>query len=493
MKKVAQKRPTIGVLAGGHVYYGTILGNFIGPLLHGVCAAANDRQCNVLLACGMNNSYTDARPAWPVHAPDVDYVPVGSWNTDGLIVFNPLLSEARSRYIQELISAQHPIIFATAGEAGPTIFIDNEGGIRQALLHLMAHGHRHIAFIAGYANDVNGDSGIRLRAFQELSEEYNLTVDEKLIAYGNHGISGGQQAMREILNSKIPFTAVLASNDESAIGAMVVLKEAGLRIPQDVAIIGFDDTLEAMTQVPPLTTLHGSPFRMGYQALESLLDYLEGVTETIQDVKVPMQLVLRQSCGCQPSTVPEFVFEASGDASSRKDERAIISQLARSMTETVQGGAQRLSLDEVRSRCRLLAESFVGSIDRNNSTDFRLVLEGTLARIEEMEDDTHVWYTALSTFESGLGSIREIMKLPITNQQPEKMINEARAIIIQSMQRQSRRSFTHQKWLTDQMGHLNARLFAALDETQVYKNTRKPFAQGGDSKCGCGFSRSRRG
>lgn len=469
MKKVAQKRPTIGFLAGGHVYYGTILGNFIGPLLHGVCAAANDRECNLLLACGMDNSYTKARPAWPVPSSDVDFVPVGPWNTDGLIVFNPLLSEARSNYIQELIQGGHPIIFATDGEAGPTIAIDNEGGIRQALLHLMAHGHRRIAFIAGHPNDARGDSGIRLRAFQSLSQEYSLVVDDRLIAYGHHGINGGKQAMREIIDSGVSFTAVLASNDESAIGAMAVLKDAGLRIPQDVAIIGFDDTLEAMTQVPPLTTLHGSPFRMGYQAMESMLNFVEGHTQAIEDVKVPMQLMLRQSCGCQPSAIPEFVFEGSGQPHSRQDERALITQLAKAMTDIVQGGAQRMSLDEVRSRCRLLSEAFIGSIDRNNSTDFRLVLESTLGRIEEMEDDTHVWYTALSTFESALGLIREIMKLPAQSQQPEKMVNETRSVIIQSMQRYYRRSMIQQKWLTDQMGQLNARLFDALDEAQVYK------------------------
>lgn len=468
MKKVAQTRPTIGVLAGGHVYYGTILGNFIGPLLHGVCAAATDRQCNVLLACGMDNSYTNAHPAWPVPGPDVDYIPVGPWNTDGLIVFNPLLSESRSIYIHELIEAEHPVIFATAGEVGPTIAFDNIGGIRQALLHLVAHGHRHIAFIAGNEGDPSGDSGIRLRAFESLSREYNLPLDSRLIAYGNHGINGGQQAMRQILESGAKFTAVLASNDESAIGAMGVLKEAGLRIPQDIAIIGFDDTLEAMTQAPPLTTLHGSPFRMGYQALESLLNYIEGKADTIEDVRVPMQLVIRQSCGCQPSTVPDFVFDTSGDAA-RKDMDAVTAQLAQAMAETVLGGAQRLSLEEVRSRCRLLVDAFVGSMDRNNSTDFRLVLEDTLSRIEQMDDDAHIWYTALSTLENGLGLIREILKLPPANQQPEKTIKEARGIIIQSMQRQYRRSIIHQKWISDQTGQLNARLFAALDEAQVYK------------------------
>ena len=142
MRKIAKKRPTIGVLAGVQVYYGTILGNFIGPLLHGVYSAAENRGCNLLLACGMDSSsYTAAHPAWPVPSPEVDYVPVGPWNTDGLIVFNPLFSEARSQYVQGLIAEGHPIVFAATGEPGPTVAIDNAGAIRQALFLAMMPVH----------------------------------------------------------------------------------------------------------------------------------------------------------------------------------------------------------------------------------------------------------------------------------------------------------------------------------------------------------------
>ncbi len=469
MKKAGQKIPTIGVLSGGQVYYGTILGNFIGPLLHGVFVAANNRQCNLLLACGMDDSYTEARPAWPVPAPDVDFVPVGDWNTDGLIVFNPMFSEARSSYVQALINAGHPVVFATTGEVGPTITIDNEGGIRQALLHLMGHGHQRIAFIAGHPNDLAGDSGIRLRAFQAITREYGLTPNQNLIAYGSHGINGGQQAMREILNAGGAFTAVLASNDESAIGAMGVLKEAGLRIPEDIAVIGLDDSLEAMIQTPALTTLHSSPFRMGYQALEVLLDTIEGRRKKLDNINIPMQLVIRESCGCQSSTIPPFVFRGSKQATSRKDERAVTTQVAQAMTETVLAGAQRLSLAEVSSRCRHLVDAFIESLDRKDPAIFRLVVEDALAHIEEIEDDTHVWHAAFSTIERALGLIREMMDWPATDQQPEEMLREARITIIRSVERQFRRSVIHQKWITDQAGQLNARLLAALDEAQVYE------------------------
>jgi DNA-binding LacI/PurR family transcriptional regulator len=244
-------RPTVGVLAGAQVYYGTILGNFIGPVLQGVHAAAQKHGCNLLLACGMEHSTISARPAWPVAAPEADFVPVGPWNTAGLIVVNPLLSAARADYINNLHATGHPLVFVARGGHGPTVTVDNEGGVRQAVQHLIEHGHRRIAFIAGRPDDVEGDSGIRLRTYQAAVQDYDLAGDQRFIAYGYHGIDGGQRAMRQILNSGVSFTAVLASNDESAIGAMTALRGAGLRIPQDMAVVGFDDSLEAVTQTPP--------------------------------------------------------------------------------------------------------------------------------------------------------------------------------------------------------------------------------------------------
>ena len=469
-QSINKKRPTIGVLAGIQVYYGTILGNFIGPLLHGVSSAAENRQCNLLLASGMDSSsYTAAHPAWPLLSPDVDYLPVGPWNTDGLIVVSPLFSEARSHYVQGLIAAGHPVVFAATGEAGPTVAIDNVGTIRQALLHLMDHGHRRIAFIAGYANDLTGDSGIRLRAFQQSIQEYGLVSDPKLIAYGSHGIRGGQQAMRQILDSGVSFTAVLSSNDESAIGAMRALKAAGIRIPEDVAIIGNDDTVEAVTQDPPLTTFHSSPFRMGYQSLELILDYVEGRRKTLDSFTIPTQFVVRQSCGCQPKAIPQIILHESGTPIFRNNRQVITSHLEKIMTENALSGTQRLSPDEVRSRCRDLVETFIISLRSKNPSLFRLALEKTLVRVEDLEDDMYVWNDVLSALENGLDLIRKIVELPPLNQTPEILVAEARSIVTQHMQRQHRHLMVNQIWIADRIGQLNARLLSALDEAQIYE------------------------
>ncbi|MFP4345220.1 MAG: substrate-binding domain-containing protein, partial [Anaerolineales bacterium] len=108
---------------------------------------------------------------------------------------------------------------------------------------------------------------------------------------------------QEILDSGVHFTAVLASNDESALGAMKALQEAGRSIPQDVAVIGFDDRPESAVHRPPLSSVRIPLSKMGYRAVESLYRYLTGQTETIETGRVTTSLVPRTSCGCDQSTL----------------------------------------------------------------------------------------------------------------------------------------------------------------------------------------------
>ncbi len=155
-----QFRPTIGVLAGWPVFTGTP-DSFLGHVFRGIQAAARDRNCNLLMACGIDSG----RPAWPLLSPEVDFVPVGPWNTDGLIIVSPFASEAGECYARDLISSGFPAVFAGDRDAGPAVVADNLGGIRQALEHLVEHGHRKIAFIAGRHSE-HSDSDIRLKAFE---------------------------------------------------------------------------------------------------------------------------------------------------------------------------------------------------------------------------------------------------------------------------------------------------------------------------------------
>ncbi len=309
--------PTIGVLAGWQFYWTATPMSYLSPVFEGICQAAQNLGCNLLLACGMGPSATTddpLRPAWPQFPAgddpeeQSDFVPVGPWNTDGLIVLNPLHRPARSRYIQEVMAAGHPVIFVGAGEAGPTVAADNEAGILEAMLHLVQHGHQRIAFIAGSQEDMGGDTGERLQAYQFALRAYGLVHDPRLVAFGRHTYTGGYAAMRAILASKAPFTAVLASNDESALGAWQALREAGYRVPKDVALIGFDDRIECAVQEPPLSSVHIPLYRMGYQALSLLYQHLLSGLPLPERVKIPTRLVVRESCGCRRNHVPEITL-----------------------------------------------------------------------------------------------------------------------------------------------------------------------------------------
>ena len=119
---------------------------------------------------------------------------------------------------------------------------------------------------------LGGDAAERLAAYRDATRAHGLPFDPALVAYGGHEAQQAYAAMRRMLQSGVDFTAVLASNDESAIGVMRALADVGRRVPRDVAVIGFDDVLYAKGQTPPLTTVRHPAFELGYRAVEILLD-----------------------------------------------------------------------------------------------------------------------------------------------------------------------------------------------------------------------------
>ena len=124
------------MLAGWQFYWTDTPLSYLSPIYRGIRQVAHELGCNLLLGCGMGSSASSGdplRPAWPVPSPDTDFVPIGPWNTDGLVAVIPLHSAARSRYLQEVMAAGHPVVFIGSGESGPAIKADNAGGIEAAI------------------------------------------------------------------------------------------------------------------------------------------------------------------------------------------------------------------------------------------------------------------------------------------------------------------------------------------------------------------------
>jgi DNA-binding LacI/PurR family transcriptional regulator/serine phosphatase RsbU (regulator of sigma subunit) len=195
----------------------------------------------------------------------------------------------------------------------PSVLVDNASGMRQAISHLVAdHGYRRIAFIRGPG--VNEEAEERYRVYREVLAEHGLPFNPDLVTLGNFQVASGAEAIRAILDERrVGFDAIVAASDSMALGACEALVARGYRIPQDIAVVGFDDIREGRFAPAPLTTVRQPLDRQGKQALELVLAQLEG--EVITDhVVLQTELVRRRSCGCSPHDLHgRELPEISGD------------------------------------------------------------------------------------------------------------------------------------------------------------------------------------
>lgn len=385
---------TIGFLPGWPAYDGVRMDPFLKSIIAGVRKAAFMNGCNLMIACGVNQipGTRSLRTAWPIQSPDCDFVPVGHWNTDGLIILAPLRSEERGGYIRRLMEDGFPVIYIGSGEDGPSIQIDNESGIRQSVEHLVKHGHRRIAFLAGDPLDL-GDSAARLRAYRAALEEFEAEFDPRLVANGLHNQEYGRKAMEQILASGSAFTAVVASNDSSAFGALQILQAVGRRVPTDVALVSFDDQPLAACQIPPLTSVHYPREEISRQAVESLLDLIRDPGKQLPEkTRLPVQLVIRQSCGCShPYSLPSTRIELPQSAPVSGKEG-----ISGAMLEALHADTGRLPTDAVEERCRQLVQVFTNSVAVGDAQNFHQILQEALALNEAAEDQIFAWQQAIS-------------------------------------------------------------------------------------------------
>jgi signal transduction histidine kinase/DNA-binding LacI/PurR family transcriptional regulator/CheY-like chemotaxis protein len=467
-KTIRTSRPTLGVLAGWQFYRTATNLSYLDPVFRGISRAAQDLDCNLLLGCGLGPSASPddpLRPAWPIVSSENDYVPIGPENTDGLIIANPLHSKVRSKYVKKWMAAGHPVLFIGSGEKGPAIVAHNTRGILDAMQHLKDHGHHRVAFIAGTLEDMEGDSGERLRAYELGCGQFGFVQDPRLIVYGRHVYPGGYHAMQELLNSGVEFTAVLASNDESALGAIKAIEEAGKKIPQNVAIIGFDNRLEGAVNEPGLSSIHVPLFSLGYRAVELMVKHLEGSTHLKEREYVETRLVIRESCGCNhqrnlandPTVVEQKQF-------SDNDEQA--SYFSRLISTTVMNQTQNLTEEKCQSLSQNLVNAFLSGIQSGNNQIFIQMLDETLRLTTTNSDDPHIWQAALSLLEKW--SSEQYGTNLAFDSIRNNLISEGRLKISLQVQRYHSQYVLDERWKASQLSLLTARLLNALDEQQIF-------------------------
>jgi DNA-binding LacI/PurR family transcriptional regulator len=218
---------------------------------------------------------------------------VDSQRTEGLLVINPY-ADGRHHHLPDDV----PTVFVGARpreEAVDSVALDDEGAARIATEHLLSLGHRRIATICGpMSEDCSQD---RLAGYQAALAAAGLTIDSDLIVEGDWSATSGHEAFQRLVRLPEPPTAIFAQNDRMAIGVLRAAREAGLHVPDDLAVIGVDDMPLASYFDPPLTTMRQDLVEIGCQAAHLLIRAVENPGAERQHLRLPAELIVRESTG----------------------------------------------------------------------------------------------------------------------------------------------------------------------------------------------------
>jgi len=213
---------------------------------------------------------------------------------DGLIL-NP--SEVTSGDLQDLQDAQIPVVLIGSQIDHPdldVVMVDNVQGAYDAVSHLIDLGHRRIGLVGGSRAASSGEQ--RFQGYIRALADLDIPIDEEIITEGRFTREGGYESMKRLLALQAPPTAVFASSDVMAIGALMAIQEEGLQVPNDVSLVGFDDIAEASTTTPKLTTVSQPKYQTGQVAAQLLFDRVEGASPgERQKIVLSHQLVIRDS------------------------------------------------------------------------------------------------------------------------------------------------------------------------------------------------------
>lgn len=186
------------------------------------------------------------------------------------------------------------VLQQAVGEGAFTFLADNYGGAYDLAEHLLELGYRRIAYIAG--SDHTPDNAERRRGLEAALAKRGLPLPDTLVVQGDYSRQSGYRAMQRLLALGPLPEAVFAANDQMAMEAILAIRDHHLRVPEDIAVVGFDDISLAAYVAPPLTTVRQPAYELGYQAACTVLEALEE-PQVPRRMVLPTQLVVRQSCG----------------------------------------------------------------------------------------------------------------------------------------------------------------------------------------------------
>jgi LacI family transcriptional regulator len=258
---------------------------YIGQIMVGIDAEIAETEYELLLFTTHHKS----------RAPEYVANLVGGM-ADGLLLVLPYKIEAYGELLNQR-RFPHVLIDYEGVTMGPAISADNRQGAYAGATYLLDLGHRRVGFITGDLTLGSGRS--RLLGYRQALSDRGIAEDPVLVVEGDYQQPAGYAGARALLRLPEPPTAIFASNDVMAFGAMEAIREAGLRIPGDISVLGFDDIPQAAGVSPTLTTIRQPLEQMGHRAVQMLMAYIEDPARPYEYCELPTELVIRASCAPQ--------------------------------------------------------------------------------------------------------------------------------------------------------------------------------------------------
>ncbi|MCL2356451.1 MAG: diguanylate cyclase [Defluviitaleaceae bacterium] len=316
---------------------------------------------------------------------------------DGIIVMSGFLAqivgtENFQKYIEKLpkdmpvVSASLPI------EGAPCVSADSLGGVYDTVSHLIErHGKKQIAFVKG--TEGHPEAEARLNGYKRALADNGISFDENYILPGKFNWESGEAAVATLIDErKLPFDAVVASNDQMAVGVLIELKRRGIFVPTDVAVTGFDDDVTSESLIPSLSTARQDFFEIGRECAKTLLLMTRG--EAVDDMfHVKPEFIPRQSCGCLEA---EYAKSAEILGTGTTLRNFIVEHFTAIFTNIPEGNRAEQTAS--------WADTLVGAIGKTpfSQEEFLYSFNEILIRYNYQHKEIMRWHTALDVLSGGI-------------------------------------------------------------------------------------------
>jgi len=358
----------------------------------------------------------------------------------------------------------------------PTVTTDDYIGMRNMVLHLVEdHGFKRIAFIRGPELQIGAEE--RLQAYKDVLQESGIQVNPNLISppEGWSGYAGGNAIRLFVEERKEDFDAVIGANDIMALDAIWTLKKYSKNVPDDIAVVGFDDQIIANAAIPPLTTVH-QPFReQCRKAMDMALKMLRG-QKVPERVVIPTTLYIRESCGCSSpaiehaATIFQVVIKDIEQSSTQQDE--LLSDLVRVANIAIEGSSEDTVIE--------LLNNYLSEIESNSTGNFLKSLDELIEHTIAEDSEIGIWQNAVS-------SLRHYARSRFRDEnilvRVENLCGQARVLISEKLQAAEH----HQKMLRErqylELREVTRALFTSLDFDELADTLYRGLPRLGIESC----------